>query len=74
MANKRPLQQQNKAKLYQKRHLFPISFVSLNNTNSYTSHWPEKWGDLIFPALITTFGLKEGIHPPALFREQSFYS
>jgi hypothetical protein len=30
----------------QKKHLFPISFVSLNSLDFYTSHWPEKWGDL----------------------------
>jgi len=46
MVNRCLLQQQNKSRHHQKRHLFPISFVSLNNPNSYTSQWPEKWGDL----------------------------
>ena len=46
MANRCLLQQLNIDEQHQKRHLFPISFVSLNNPDFYTSHRPNKWEDL----------------------------
>src|ERR1700683_3343455 len=46
MVNRCLLRQQNMSGQHQKRHLFPISFVSLNKPDFLTSYWPEKWGDL----------------------------
>ena len=62
MANRCLLQLWNMDGQRQKKHLFPISFVSLNSPDFYTSHWPEKWGgpQRQYQALQFTITIKNG--------------